>query len=293
MGDETAGSRPVDVRRLRYTYRGAETPALRGLTFGVERGEVFGFIGPSGAGKSTTQKTLVGLLDDYEGRVEVLGREVAAWGRDLYAHVGVASETPNLYQKLTGRENLALFASLYGGAVRDPMKLLDRVGVGDAADRRVGTYSKGMQLRVNFVRALVHDPELLFLDEPTAGIDPGTARSVLDVIEDLRAAGTTVFLTTHDMAVADRLCDRVAFIVDGQLPVIDAPRDLKLSHGRATVRVEYRTGDEVASRRFPLADLASSEAFRALLREQSVETIHTEEATLEDVFVAVTGRDLT
>ena len=282
----------IRARNLRYRYEGADDFALEGLDFDVKAGEVLGFLGPSGAGKTTTQKILTGLLDDYDGDADLFGKPVRAWGPDLYRRIGVSPETPTLYHKLTGRENLELFASLYGGATRDPYELLDRVGIADAVDRRVGTYSKGMQMRLNFVRALVHDPELVFLDEPTGGIDPSNARAVVDVIEDLRAAGTTVFLTTHDMTVADRLCDRVAFIVDGTVPVIDTPRELKITHGRQTVRVEYRTDGSLAEREFPLTTLADDEAFAELLSRTDVETIHSEEATLEDVFVAVTGTEL-
>lgn len=283
----------IRVRNLRYTYAGADQPALHGFDFDVGQGEVFGFLGPSGSGKTTTQKVLVGLLDDYEGEVRLLDREIREWGRELYERVGISAETPNLYRKLTGRENLELFASLYGGTTRDPVELLDRVGIADAADRRVGAYSKGMKMRLNFVRALIHDPELVFLDEPTAGIDPGNARAVKTVVEDLREAGTTVFLTTHDMTVADQLCDRVAFIVDGQLSVVDEPRTLKLKHGEPTVRVEYRTDGKLEVRTFPLDRLGDNKAFRDQLRHDRIETIHTEEATLEDVFIAVTGEELT
>lgn len=283
----------IHVRGLQYTYGGADQPALRGLDFDVEGGEVFGFLGPSGAGKSTTQKVLIGLLDDYTGEVVVLDREVQEWGPSLYERIGVSAETPNLYRKLTGRENLELFASLYGGAAHDPLDLLERVGIAEAADRRVGAYSKGMRMRLNFVRALIHDPELVFLDEPTAGIDPGNARAVKAIIEDLRQEGTTVFLTTHDMSVADQLCDRVGFVVDGTLSVVGAPRALKLDYGEPTVRVEYRTDGALARQTFPLHSLGEDEAFRELLRSGAVETIHTTEATLEDVFIEVTGAELT
>lgn len=283
----------IDVRELEYTYSGADRSALRGLGFSVAAGEVFGFLGPSGAGKSTTQKVLIGLLDDYAGRAAVLGREVREWGSELYERIGVSAETPNLYRKLTGRENLDLFASLHGGAVRDPIDLLGRVGMIDAADRRVGAYSKGMQMRLNLVRALVHDPELIFLDEPTGGIDPSNARAVMALVEDLQRDGKTIFLTTHDMAVADRLCDRVAFIVDGELSVVDTPRTLKLEHGTPTVRVEYRTDTALDERRFSVTDLGEDETFQRLLRSGRIETIHTDEASLEDVFIDVTGTALT
>jgi fluoroquinolone transport system ATP-binding protein len=283
----------IETRGLQYTYAGVDRPTLRGLDFAVERGEVFGFLGPSGAGKSTTQKVLTGLLDDYTGEVTVLDRDVREWGSDLYERIGIATETPTLYRKLTGRENLELFASLHRGTTRDPLDLLERVGIADAADRRVGAYSKGMRMRLNFVRALLHDPELLFLDEPTAGIDPGNARAVKAVIDELHQREKTIFLTTHDMTVADDLCDRVGFIVAGTLMKIDAPRTLKLEYGEPTVRVEYRVDGGLAEQTFPLTDLDDDEAFHDLLRGGQIETIHTAEATLEDVFIEVTGTELT
>lgn len=283
----------IRVQNLQYMYAGAHEPSLREVAFDVEDGQVFGFLGPSGAGKTTTQKVLIGLLDGYAGTVQLFDQEVSEWGRELYEHIGVSAEAPNHYRKLTGRENLELFASLYGGAVRDPLALFERVGMGDAIDRRVGTYSRGMQMRLNVIRALIHDPELVFLDEPTGGIDPGNARAVKAIIEELREEGTTVFLTTHDMTVADQLCDQVAFIVDGRLPVVDTPRALKLEHGEPTVEVEYRADGTFERRAFALADLDTDEAFHDLLQSGHIETIHTEEATLEDVFIAVTGEHLT
>ncbi|MFB6141221.1 MAG: ABC transporter ATP-binding protein [Halosimplex sp.] len=282
----------IRAEQLGYSYRGSDRQALHELDFEVRPGEVFGFLGPSGAGKTTTQKILTGLLDDYEGTATVLDRSVTEWGSDLYRHIGVSPETPNLYRKLTGRENLDLFGSLYGGYGRDPLQLLDTVGIADAVDRRVGTYSKGMQMRLNFVRALLHDPELVFLDEPTGGIDPTNARDVMGVIEALRDDGRTVFLTTHDMTVADRLCDRVAFIVNGSMSVVDTPRRLKIAHGRRRVRVEYREEGELRAREFGLEKLGANEAFHDLLARTEVETIHSEEATLADVFVGITGERL-
>jgi fluoroquinolone transport system ATP-binding protein len=150
-----------------------------------------------------------------------------------------------------------------------------------------------MQMRLTFVRALLHRPELIFLDEPTAGLDPTNARKLKDIILGLKEEGRTIFLTTHDMTVADQLCDRVAFIVDGEIAAIDSPRELKLRQGERKVRVEYREHGHLARREFYLDGLAEDEQFLALLRGRHVETIHTEEATLEDVFVATTGRTLT
>jgi fluoroquinolone transport system ATP-binding protein len=290
-----SGSRPhVIVENLRYSYPGADTATLHGLDFRIGAGEVFGFLGPSGAGKSTTQKVVVGLLDGYDGRVEVFGREVADWGGDYYERIGISSESPNQYLKLTGRENLALFAGLYDGEARDSDELLALVGLGDAADRPVGDYSKGMRMRLNVVRALLHDPDLLFLDEPTSGLDPGNARRVKEIVRDHQSRGTSVFLTTHDMTVADDLCDRVAFVVDGEIPVLDAPSELKREYGEPTVTVEYRRDGLVESETFDLTGLGENTAFDRLLADDAVtvERLHSSEATLEDVFIAVTGREL-
>lgn len=282
----------IVVRGLRFTYPGASEPTLYGLDFSVESGEIFGFLGPSGAGKSTTQRVLTGLLDGYEGSVAAFGREVREWDATYYERIGVSGESPNHYPKLTGRENLELFASLHRGETRDPAELCGLVGLEDAIDRRVGAYSKGMRMRLNVARALVHDPDLLLLDEPTSGIDPRNARLVQDLVVDLADRGRTVLLTTHDMTVADRLCDRVAFLVDGRMPLVAAPDDLKREYGSRTLRVVSRRDDGRSVERFDLDGLADDERFRRLLAEERVETVHTEEATLEDVFLEVTGEAL-
>lgn len=284
----------IDVENLTYTYPKAAEPAVRDMGFSVRRGEIFGFLGPSGAGKSTTQKILIGLLTGHGGKAAVWGKDPADWGSDYYERVGVSFELPNHYRKLTARENLDFFASLYKGPTRDPAELLRLVGLDDAIDSRVGTFSKGMQMRLVFVRALLHDPELLFLDEPTSGMDPTNARKVKDIVVAERERGKTVFLTTHDMATADELCDRVAFVVDGKIVALNAPKELKVERSRRTVRMEYRDGDGLlAGRDFPMDGLVDNPDFHAVLRNEQVETIHSQEATLDDVFVETTGRSLT
>ncbi|MBB5164534.1 ABC transporter ATP-binding protein [Mycobacterium sp. AZCC_0083] len=284
----------IRVRGLTFTYPKAPEPAVRGMDFTVGRGEIFGFLGPSGAGKSTTQKVLSGLLRGDGGEAEVWGKDPLAWGPDYYQRIGVSFELPNHYQKLTGRENLRFFASLYDGETVDPMKLLDAVGLADDANTRVGKYSKGMQMRLTFVRALINDPELLFLDEPTSGLDPVNARKVKNMILDFKARGRTVFLTTHDMATADELCDRVAFVVDGQIVALDTPTELKIARSQRLVRVEFRgENGRLGTTDFPMDGLADDPAFHTVLRGHHVETIHSKEASLDDVFVETTGRRLT
>ena len=298
----------IEVAGLTFTYAGSDSPAIRGVDFEVGDGEIFGFLGPSGAGKSTSQKILIGLLREYSGRLSVFGRNLPDWGPEYYERVGVSFEQPNHYLKLTALENLSYFASLFGGATESPQRVLESVGLLESADMRVGQFSKGMRNRLNLARSLINKPQLLFLDEPTAGLDPVNVQRVRDLIVQVRDNGATVFLTTHDMGTADEICDRVAFIIDGEIPLIDSPRELKLRHGRRAVRVEYaaagsasgdapgRTpaGPPPGRRRqdFELDGLADNQGFLALLRDTHVETIHTQEATLEDVFIEVTGRAL-
>jgi fluoroquinolone transport system ATP-binding protein len=282
----------IEVSDLQFTYTHANQAAVRDAAFAVERGEIFGLLGPSGAGKSTTQKVLIGLLEGYSGSVRVRGKEVARWTADDYERIGVSFEAPNHFLKLTGIENLRYFSALYRGTTRAPAALLESVGLTEDGTRRVGEYSKGMKCRLSIARCLLNNPDLMFLDEPTGGLDPGNMQRVKDLISAERDTGATVFLTTHDMAAADELCDRVAFMVDGRIACIDSPRALKLRHGERSVRVEYQSGDRATHADYPLDGLADNAAFHQVLRDCDVQTIHTREATLADVFIRVTGRAL-
>jgi fluoroquinolone transport system ATP-binding protein len=279
----------IVVEDLRVRYRGAQRHAVDGISFGAGAGEILGFLGPNGAGKSTTQKVLTRLLRGYQGRAEVLGRRLERWGADYYQHIGVGFELPAHFSKLTARQNLEAFAALYDGPVADPLRLLDQVGLAEAADQAVSGFSKGMQMRLNLARALVNEPEVLFLDEPTSGMDPVHTTLVKALIRGQAERGRTVFLTTHDMAAAEQLCDRVAFVVDGRIAATDTPRGFRLGHGRPGVTVEYRDDGRLASKDFPLAAIGSDPAFLDLVRGGVVETIHTREASLDEVFVEVTG----
>ncbi len=290
---DVSATNVIDVQQLTYNYPKTDEPAVRAMDFSVSHGEIFGFLGPSGAGKSTTQKLLIGLLRGHGGQALVWGKDPQAWGPDYYQRIGVSFELPNHYLKLTGAENLRFFASLYDGNTLDPRHLLDSVGLADAADTRVGRYSKGMQMRLTFARSLINDPELLFLDEPTSGLDPVNARTVKDMIWDLKSRGRTIFLTTHDMATADELCDRVAFVVDGRIVALDRPAELKIARSQRLVRVQYRGhGGALQTSDFRLDGLAQDREFHRVISDHHVETIHSTEASLDDVFVDVTGRRL-
>jgi len=282
----------IEVRDLNFTYDGSQSAAVRGLDFAVARGEIFGFLGPSGAGKSTTQKILIGLLAGYAGSVRVRGKEVSAWTADDHEHIGVSFETPNHFLKLSGLENLRYFAALYTPPTRNPAALLDAVGLGEDGDKAVAHYSKGMKCRLGIARSLLCNPEVLFLDEPTAGLDPVNADRIKELIRAERDAGRTVFVTTHDMVAAEELCDRVAFIVDGRIACIESPRALKLQYGERSVRVEFRSDNDTAHADFALDGLAANREFLQLLSTRDVQTIHSREARLADIFIRVTGRRL-
>jgi len=282
----------IEVDQLRYAYPGTTNTILHGLTFSIAPGEVFGFLGPSGAGKSTTQKILIGALKGYTGSVRVLDKEIKSTGSDYYEQIGVAFEFPNFYSKFTVLENLKMFRSLYAGATLEPVQLLAQVGLEDATNMKVSQLSKGMKMRLNFCRALLHQPHILFLDEPTSGLDPVNAKRMKDLILERKAAGTTIVITTHNMQAAEELCDRVAFIVDGQIKLIDSPRELRMRHGQSSIRVEYSKQRKLLAEHFPMEGLAENKSFMNLIRHEQIETIHSLEATLEQIFIDVTGRAL-
>ena len=284
----------ITVKDLKFTYPEAKEETLHGLNFEIAQGEIFGFLGPSGAGKSTTLNILIGLLKGYQGTAQVINNEIRNWGQNYYEHIGVSFEAPNHYLKLTALENLDHFRSLYSGETHHPLEVLEWVGLKDDADKKVESFSKGMKIRLNVARSIIHQPKVLFLDEPTAGLDPVNARRIKDLILELRQQGATVFVTTHNMMVADELCDRVAFITAGNISVINAPNTLKKQYGKRNVTVAYLNGSTaIQQKEFPLDGLGDNNEFIHLLKSaQRLETIHTQETTLENIFIEVTGQEL-
>jgi len=289
---KSTGQLAIDVRNLEFEYPKSEKKAVNNVSFGIKKGEIFGFLGPNGAGKTTTQKIIIGLLKDYRGNVEILGKNLQTWKTDLYNRIGVGFELPNHYQKLTAIENLELFSSFYKKKTTPLIDLLKMVELEKDADQRVATFSKGMKSKLNFARSLLNDPEVLFLDEPTTGLDPVSSRLIKDIIKQKRNEGKAIFLTTHNMNDADELCNRVGFIVEGELVLVESPRELKIRHGKKIVKVEYLKNNDLLSQEFDLKNLAGNKNFLSLLKTGNVQTIHTAEATLDDIFIKATGRKL-
>ena len=281
----------IKVDDVKYTYPKNDKPTIKGISFNISEGEIFGFLGPSGAGKSTTQNILTKLLRSYEGNISILGKELNDWKNNYYEYIGVGFELPNHYLKLTAKENLELFSTFYKRKVIKPNDLLAKVGLENDADKKVSEFSKGMKMRLNFVRAFMHNPEIIFFDEPTSGLDPVNAKCVKDIILELKTQGKTIFVTTHNMHDADKLCDRVAFILDGEIKLIDQPKKLKLQYGERKVKVEY-SNKQSFTRVFALDNLGENVEFLELIKKERIDSIHTEEATLEDIFIKVTGHSL-
>lgn len=287
---QAKGGRQVifQVKDLSFRYPNNSESTLKGVTFSIEEGEIFGLLGPSGVGKSTTQKILTKLLQRYTGEVRYKGEDLQSFQREFYQNIGVGFEMPVHFSRLTAEENLQFFQKLYARHA-DSHTLLKRVGLYSDKDKKVAEFSKGMKVRLNFVRALLNDPHVLFLDEPTNGLDPHNARIIKTMIKEFQDRGGTVFLSTHLMNDVDELCNRVGFMVEGRIEEIDTPKNLKLKYGERMVDLEYREGMEVREASFPLDSFGRDETFLSIVQNQEVVTIHSKETTLDDIFIRVTG----
>jgi len=280
----------ITAEDLTYSY--GDLTAVDHINFQVAEGEILGFLGPNGAGKTTTWKMLTGQIKPKGGRATVLGRDIAREAQKVQGEIGVCFENTNLYEQMSARENLRLFARLFGIKGFDETTLLKRVGLEGWEKHRVEEYSKGMKQRLMVARALVNQPRILFLDEPTQGLDPVSAEAIRAVILEERDRGATVFLTTHDMVEADKLCDRVAFMSQGKIAALDTPHNLKQTYGKRMLKAEVAADRGLENVEIPLDAAETPDAVRSLFSQNKVVTIHSEEATLEDIFIKVTGREL-
>lgn len=282
----------IKVKNLFHSYSNDEKYAVNDISFQVDKGEIFGFLGPSGAGKSTTQNILVGLLQLQKGEVEVAGYDVKEIKNKMFNKIGMSFEQSNVYNKMSGLENLEFYGKLFDVETRDPMDLIRMVGLDGKEKIKAGEYSKGMKHRLTFARSMINNPEIWFLDEPTTGLDPAIASNIKDIIKEENDKGVTVFLTTHNMYIADELCDRVAFIVDGKIRLIDSPRQLKLKYGEKLVEVEYYKDGELLKERYSTVVEEEKDKLIEVIKKNDIQTMHTKEATLEEIFIKVTGRGL-
>lgn len=258
-----------------------ENRALKNLTFSIEEGEIFGFLGPSGAGKTTTIKLLTSQLIPTSGEIKIFGKNVYSNKREIVKNIGILSDTSGMYERLSVLDNLMLFANINDVPKENILEILDRIGMKETAKKEVKKLSKGMKQRLMIVRAVLHKPKLVFLDEPTSSLDPGTTLEIHKLLRKLNDEGTTIFLTTHNMFEADKLCDRVAFLNDGEIVDIGDPQALKLKYTNDDIKIILKDGSkEIMVKNNPEGALK----IKGWMEKGQLIAIHSMEPSLEKYF---------
>lgn len=273
---KTSGKMGADRKRV-----------LNDLTFSVSQAEAFGFLGPSGAGKTTTIKLLTRQLRKEAGSIHLFGNPIECASDGDYGRIGILSDTSALYERMSIEENLRFYAKVRGVSDKQIAELLERMALDRDSKTLIKNCSKGMRQRAALLAALIHSPELLFLDEPTSGLDPAARAEVHRMLAELKAAGTTIFLTTHDMTEANSVCDRIAILNEGHIVASDTPESLKLAHARNRVTIRTKTRGTIVTTK----DEAGAALIAELLCANECLSIHSDEPNLEEVFLDLTGRE--
>lgn len=277
----------IQVKDLRKSFN--DKIALEHVNFEVEQGEIFGLLGPSGSGKTTTIKILTGELKKTAGDVSVLSMTANDFmTSDFKSQIGILSDNSALYERLTVYDNLKLFCKLYGASLEQIDKVLREVNMEAEGKTVISKLSRGMKQRVLLGKALIHKPKLVFLDEPTSALDPGNMAHIHKGLRALNKAGTTIFLTTHNMDEATKLCDRVAFLHKGSIQEIDAPDHLRYNYSSNVFHVETFTGEKMSIKNEP----ENAEQIKKLIAEGSVKKMDTDYPTLGEIFLEITGKEL-
>lgn len=277
----------IEIENLAKTF--GNEHALTNVNFDVKKGEIFGFLGPSGAGKTTTIKILTGQMSYTSGSVQVFGEDVIQLKKSKNRkRFGVLTDNSGLYDKLSIEDNLLFYCDLYDVPTNKVDEVLDVVQLREEKKKRVAKLSKGMRQRVTLARALLHEPALLFLDEPTSALDPVNTQYIYKGLRELNERGTTIFLTTHDMEEADYLCDRIAFLHDGEIKLLDTPDALKKQFAKDEIEIELKDRQHVTLSK----SKKDAQTLYNYMENEEIETIHSNEPTIGDIFVYVTGREL-
>jgi ABC-2 type transport system ATP-binding protein len=281
----------IVVKDLSYAYN--DDLVVDQISFAVAPGEILGFLGPNGAGKSTAIKMLIGLLKPAGGSIRLLGTDAIHDRGAVQPFLGVSFEEKNLYADLSAKENLDFWARLFDLHHVDISALLDRVGLTGREKDRVSSYSKGMKQRLMVARAIINQPRVLFLDEPTDGLDPVSSRDLRALIKAEAERGAAVLLTTHNMLEAEALSDRIAFIDQGKIIACDTAENLKLEHGKRNVRIRARRDGKLTETVVALDEENAPTQIAEAVATKGLISVHTEEATLEQIFIDLAGRKLT
>ncbi len=276
----------IDVRNLNKSF--GEKVVLDNISLSVGCGELFGLLGPSGAGKTTLIRILTGQLK-YQGRAEVLGEDCSRLGNEIYGKVGMVLDNCGVYERLSSLDNMKLFARIFRVDNETIYSVMNRVGLSKALKTPAGRLSKGMKQRLLLARAVLHSPKILFLDEPTSGLDPATAEEIHQYLVDLKNNGTTIFLTTHNMEEAYKLCDNIVLLNEGKIVEYGVPEELCRKHNKENaIEIILKNGESVTLPN----NAGSAEEIASYFSEERVEAIHSSEPNLETVFMKLTGRGL-
>lgn len=278
----------IEVTGMQKVF--GQSTAIKNLSFNVKRGEIFGLLGPSGSGKTTTIKILTGELTQTAGKATVLGEDSKQFAKAAFkSKIGILSDNSSLYERLTVYDNLKLFCKLYNAPLKQIDVILSEVNLQDEGSKAVSKLSKGMKQRILLAKALMHQPDLVYLDEPTSALDPGNMAHIHRVLKKLNEAGTTIFLTTHNMEEATELCDRVAFLHNGKLQEMDSPEALRYKYSTHAFHVDTFSGKRLVIENKP----ENADQIKTLIAGGDVKAMHTDHPTLGQVFLKVTGKELT
>ncbi len=276
----------IDVGNLNKSF--GEKVVLDNISLSVGCGELFGLLGPSGAGKTTLIRILTGQLK-YQGHAAVLGEDCSRLGNEIYEKVGMVLDNCGVYERLSSFDNMKLFARIFKVDNETIYSVLNRVGLSKALKTPAGRLSKGMKQRLLLARAVLHSPKILFLDEPTSGLDPATAEEIHQYLTELKNNGTTIFLTTHNMEEAYKLCDNIALLNEGKIVEYGVPEELCRQHNKDNmIQIILKNGESVTLPN----NSGSAEEIASYFSEERVEAIHSSEPNLETVFMKLTGRGL-
>ena len=273
------------------TFTFDQLQVLNNISLSVEEGEIFGLLGPSGAGKTTLIKMLIGLLSATSGNIAILGKELDKKIDESFPSFGMVLDNDGLYDRLNCYDNLELYARIYSISNRKKVinDLLEKVGLIESSKKSVSNLSKGMRQRLSFARAILHSPKIVFLDEPTSGLDPATTLQIHSMMKMLKESGTTIFLTTHNMNEAQKMCDHLALLNEGNIVEEGTPEDICLHHRKkCEVNIEMTNGEKYMVDSHDLLTVLQT----VLDTNNKIRSIHSNEPNLEEVFIELTGRDL-